>query len=119
MRAFYCCALCILVIDAEKIDRSWSTYTLSRRSKWRRWTRSPKEKQRLGEALARLDAQRGKLVSQLSELEATEHVLARYSTAMRARKTSSAKMPTTGAKAASLARLRRRFFHPSRAREDG
>jgi hypothetical protein len=66
-------ALCILVIDAEKIDRSWSTYTLSRRSKWRRWTRSPKEKQRLGEALARLDAERGKLVSQLSELEATEH----------------------------------------------
>jgi hypothetical protein len=42
MRAFYCCALCILVIDAEKIDRLWSTYTLSRRSKWRHWTRSPR-----------------------------------------------------------------------------
>src|SRR5215469_13390456 len=40
MRAFYRCTLCILVIDAEKIDRLWSTYTLSRRSKWRHWTRS-------------------------------------------------------------------------------
>jgi hypothetical protein len=39
-----------------------------------------KEKQRLGEALARVDAQREKLTSQLNELEATERVLARYST---------------------------------------
>src|ERR1700751_3594721 len=38
-----------------------------------------KKKQRLGEALARVDAQREKLTSQLSELEATERVLARYS----------------------------------------
>ena len=38
-----------------------------------------KEKQRIGEALARVDAQRDKLTSQLSELEATERVLARYS----------------------------------------
>ena len=38
-----------------------------------------KEKQRLGEALARVDAQREKLTSQLTELEATERVLARYS----------------------------------------
>src|SRR5690349_2254883 len=67
-----------------------------------------KEKQRLGEALARLDAQREKLVSQLSELEAAERVLARYSTSTRARKTSSAKMPTKVAKAASPARLPRR-----------
>ena len=36
------------------------------------------EKQRLGEALARVDAQREKLTSQLSELEATERVLTRY-----------------------------------------
>ena len=36
-----------------------------------------KEKQRIGEALARVDAQRDKLASQLSELEATERVLAR------------------------------------------
>jgi hypothetical protein len=67
-----------------------------------------KEKQRLGEALARVDAQREKLTSQLNELEATERVLARYSTGAQARKTSSAKMPTTGAKAAAPARLRGR-----------
>ena len=67
-----------------------------------------KEKQRLGEALARVDAQREKLTSQLNELEATERVLARYSTGTQARKMSSAKMPTTGVKAAAPARLRRR-----------
>ena len=67
-----------------------------------------KEKQRLGEALTRVDAQREKLVSQLSELEATERVLARYSTGRQARRRSSAKMPTTRAKAATPARLRGR-----------
>jgi len=36
-----------------------------------------KEKERIGEALARVDAQRERLTSQLSELEATERVLAR------------------------------------------
>ena len=35
-----------------------------------------KEKQRVGEALARVDAQREKLACQLGELEATERVLA-------------------------------------------
>ena len=67
-----------------------------------------KEKQLLGEALARVDAQREKLNSQLNELEAAERVLARYSTGTQARRTSSAKMPTTGAKAAAPARLRGR-----------
>ena len=38
------------------------------------------EKQRVSEALARIDAQREKLAGQLGELEATERVLARYST---------------------------------------
>jgi hypothetical protein len=38
-----------------------------------------KEKQRVGEALARVDAQRDKLIGQLNELEATERVLARHS----------------------------------------
>jgi|SRR6516165_4041573 len=38
-----------------------------------------KEKERIGEALARVDAQRERLTSQLNELEATERVLARYS----------------------------------------
>jgi hypothetical protein len=54
-----------------------------------------KEKQRVGEALARVDAQREKLTSQLNELEATERVLARYSKGTPARKTTSAKKPTT------------------------
>jgi len=31
MRAFCCCTVRIVVIDAEKIDQSWSTDTLSRR----------------------------------------------------------------------------------------
>ena len=64
-----------------------------------------KAKQRLGDALARVDAQREKLTSKLSELEATERVLARYSTGTQV---SSAKMPTTGVKAAAPARLRGR-----------
>jgi len=55
-----------------------------------------KERQRLGEALARVDAQREKLTSQLNELEATERVLARYSTGTQTRRTPSAKMPTAG-----------------------
>jgi len=42
-----------------------------------------KEKQRVGEALARVDTQREKLSSQLGELEAAERVLARYSKARR------------------------------------
>src|ERR1700758_3074161 len=67
-----------------------------------------KEKQRLGEALSRADAQREKLVSQLSELETVERVLTRYSKGTPPRKTSSAKMPTTGAKATAPARLRGR-----------
>jgi len=67
-----------------------------------------KEKQRVGEALARVDAQREKLTSQFSELEATARVLARYTKGTRARKTSSAKMPTTATKAAAPARLRGR-----------
>jgi hypothetical protein len=67
-----------------------------------------KEKQRLGEALARVDARREMLASQLNELEATERVLARYTTGTHARKMSSAKMPTTGVKAAAPTRLRGR-----------
>jgi hypothetical protein len=42
-----------------------------------------KEKQRVSEALVRVDAQREKLVSQLGELEATERVLARSAKASR------------------------------------
>src|SRR5437763_12263684 len=53
-----------------------------------------KEKQRVSEALARVDAQREKLTSQLSELEATERVLARYSKGTRAGRAASAKATT-------------------------
>src|SRR5262249_59572658 len=95
------------------IDRSWSTFTLSRRQIMSTFDEITKEKQRLGDALARGDAQREKLTSQLSELEATERVLARSSTGTQARKMSSAKRPTTGGKAAAPARLRGR---PRRAR---
>ena len=54
-----------------------------------------KEKQRVSEALARVDAQREKLTSQLSELEATERVLARYSKGTRAGRAASAKTTAT------------------------
>jgi hypothetical protein len=60
-----------------------------------------KEKQRVGEALARVDAQREKLTGQLGELEAAERVLARYSKGTPARKTASAKTPTTVTKVAA------------------
>jgi hypothetical protein len=63
-----------------------------------------KEKQRLTEALARIDAQREKLAGQLGELEATERVLARYSKGPRARKTASARTPIPATKAAAPAR---------------
>ena len=51
------------------------------------------EKQRVGEALARVDAQREKLTSELSELEATERVLTRLSKGTHARRTPAAKTP--------------------------
>jgi hypothetical protein len=68
-----------------------------------------KEKQRIGEALARADAQREKLAGQLSELEATERVLARYSKGTQTIKTAPAKTPTATTKAAAVrSRGRRR-----------
>jgi hypothetical protein len=48
------------------------------------------EKQRVGEALALIDAQREKLAGQLAELETTERVLARFSKGIRAPATKSA-----------------------------
>ena len=67
-----------------------------------------KEKQRLGEALARVDAQREKLTGQLGELEATERVLTRYSKGTQAKRTPSAKTQTTATEAAGAARPRGR-----------
>ena len=76
-----------------------------------------KEKQRIGEALAHVDAQREKLTGQLSELEAAERVLARYTKSTpagktaagktAAGKTAAAKTPTTATKAAASPRQRR------------
>ena len=63
-----------------------------------------KEKQRVTEALARVEAQREKLASQLVELEATERVLARYSKGSGARKTASARTAMTATNAAAPAR---------------
>ena len=60
-----------------------------------------KEKERLGEALARIDAQREKLVHQLSELDAAERVLARYSKDTRGARAASARTPTTVRQAAA------------------
>ena len=54
-----------------------------------------REKQRVSEALARVDAQRAQLAGQLAELETTERVLARYSKTTRAKKTTSATTPAT------------------------
>jgi hypothetical protein len=65
-----------------------------------------KEKQRIGEALARADAQREKLTGQLSELGAAERVLARYSKGTPIRKTASVKTPTTATKADTAPRQR-------------
>ena len=54
-----------------------------------------KEKQRVSEALARIDAQREKLTEQLSELAATERVLARYTKGTRPGRAASAKTTAT------------------------
>jgi hypothetical protein len=67
-----------------------------------------KEKQRLSEALARVDAQHEKLISQLSELEAAERVLARYTVGTQTRKAATARTTTTATKVATTARGRGR-----------
>src|SRR3954453_8271540 len=66
-----------------------------------------KEKQRIAEALAHVNAQREKLTGQLSELEAAERVLAGYRRDAPARKTASAKTPIPATKVAAAPRPRR------------
>jgi hypothetical protein len=68
-----------------------------------------KEKQRISDALARVDEQREKLTGQLAELDATERVLARYSKGTRGTRTTSARTSTTTMKAADPARPSRRL----------
>src|SRR5215831_13035598 len=77
-----------------------------------------KEKQRVSEALARVDAQREKLSSQLGELEATERVLARYSKVTPANRTTSAKTATAATKVTAAARSRGRL-HTATAKPAG
>ena len=67
-----------------------------------------KEKQRVSETLARVDAQRERLTSQLSELEAAERVLARYGTDTQAKRTTSRKTPTRAAEGVAQAQSGRR-----------
>jgi hypothetical protein len=67
-----------------------------------------KEKQQISEALARVDAQREKLIGQLGELEAAERVLARYSKGTGPRRSASGKAPATPTKATAPAQSRGR-----------
>ena len=67
-----------------------------------------KEKQRLSEALARLDAERERLSSQLGELDATERVLARYGKGPRPTKAASAQTKGAAMKASALTRSGKR-----------
>jgi hypothetical protein len=67
-----------------------------------------REKQRISQALARVDAQREKLAGQLSELEATERVLARYSKGTQAKRRAAGNTSPTARKAAAPAQSGRR-----------
>ena len=58
-----------------------------------------KEKQRISEALARVNVQHEELSGQLSELEATERVLARYSNGKQTKRRASGKATTAAAPA--------------------
>ena len=79
-----------------------------------------KEKQQVSEALARVDAQREKLIGQLGELETAERVLARYSKATGPRRRASAKAAATPTKmtapAQSRGRSRTRAARPAGGR---
>jgi len=67
-----------------------------------------KAKQQVSEALARADAQREKLASQLGELEAAERVLARYNRGTGSRRATPTRAPIAAAKAAAPGRARGR-----------
>src|SRR6201990_3541624 len=101
MRTFYCCTVGIVVIEAGKIDLSGSTNTLPRMYRMATLDEITKEKQRVSEALARVEMQREKLAGQLGELEATERVLARYSKGTQTKMPASAGTPATATKAAA------------------
>jgi hypothetical protein len=70
-----------------------------------------KEKQRISEALARVDVQHEKLTSELSELKATERVLTRYGKGTHARRTPAANPPD---RPDQMAGSWRRYYEHSR-----
>jgi hypothetical protein len=74
-----------------------------------------KEKQRVSEGLARIDAQREKLTEQLSELAATERVLARYTKGTRPGRAASAKTTATKGTAPTRSGGRQRTTTPKPA----
>jgi hypothetical protein len=78
-----------------------------------------KEKQRVGEALARVDAQREKLAGQLGELEAAERVLARYGEGTKVRRSTVAKASMTARKATAPAQSPRRSLTATAKPADG
>ena len=92
------------MLEPKEIDRSWSISTLPGRYSMAALDEITKEKERISEALARVDAQREKLSGQLNELEATERVLARYSEGTGARR----RAPGTATIAAAPAQSGRR-----------
>jgi hypothetical protein len=63
------------------------------------------EKQRVSEALVRVDAQREKLAGELAELEATERVLARYSKGSGMRRTTLTRAGSAAAPARAGGRM--------------
>jgi hypothetical protein len=80
------------MIQAERFDLSGRLYFFENRE-MPTLDEITKEKQRVSEALARIDAQREKLTEQLTELEAAERVLARYSKGAQVNKTGLGKTP--------------------------
>ena len=91
--AFWYCAPAITGLNAEKMINPGQLYS-SRRYRMAALDEITKQKRRVDEALARIDAQREKLAGQLSELEAAERVLTRYSKG-RPAKNSLAMTPTS------------------------
>ena len=100
------CNACILMLEPEEIDRSWSISTLPGRYSMAALDEITKEKERISEALARVDAQREKLSGQLNELEATERVLARYSKGTQAKRRAAGTATKTAAPGQSGRRRR-------------
>ena len=103
-RALCHCTLCIVVIEAKTDIDFVDLYSSPEGKTMATLDEITNEKQRVSEALARVDAQRERLAGQLAELEATERVLARYNKGSGVRRMASARTPNAARKAASPAR---------------